>query len=379
MRLLIVNPFARRRGGAENMLWSLLRHLDGCRTEAAVLFTRPGPFEREVAALGVRTLLVQVSRIRQLSHCARSIASLARVLRAEQPDLVLSWMPQVHVHVAPAAMLAGLAGRLVWFQHYLPNRRHWLDRSLPLLPARAVGCCSESVAQAMLWPRRPTFVVHPGIEPRQSRTEQERASARRALGLPEGRPVIGIVGRLEPLKRQDLFLRVLAVLVRRGHDVHGLVVGGEADGTASGYREHLRGTAARLGLRGNVTFTGHVEDATLQMQAMDALVNVSTQEGFSLALVEAMALGLPVAAFANGGPTEIVEPGVSGLLVPADDEGMLADQLDALLRHGELRERLGRGGFRCQRQRFTAAAMAESFQWHLEDLWRSGRPALGAI
>jgi glycosyltransferase involved in cell wall biosynthesis len=362
VKLIIGNHFGRRVGGAENMLWYFLRHFDRRNLEVLIVFTTPGPFEREVDEIGLRTALIPTPRLRQVSGTARSVVRLARLLSTERPDLVLSWMPEVHLHMAPAAMLAGIPGRLVWFQHYWPNPRHWLDRAPPLLPARAVGCCSEAVAAAMLWPRHRTFVVNPGIEARPVPTPAQRLRARRAAGIPSDRSVIGVVGRLEPLKRQDLFLRVLAALLSRGQKVHGLIVGGGQ----TEYEQHLKELASSLGLETNVTFTGHVEDAMLPIQAMDVLVNVSTQEGFGLTLLEAMALGVPVVAFANGGPAEMIEDGVCGLLVPAGDESVLADRLDMLLQRHSFRGRLAREGLERFQRCYRAEIMAEKLHRNLE-------------
>jgi glycosyltransferase involved in cell wall biosynthesis len=347
------------------MLWFFLRHLDQQRLDALVVFTRPGPFEREVQDIGIRTIFLPTPRLRQLSGTARSIVRLAHLLSAERPDLVLSWMPEVHLQTAPAALLARMPHRLIWFQHYWPNPRHWLDRAIPLLPARAVACCSEAVAHASLWPRHPMFVVNPGVEARPLPTPAQRLQARRAMGIPGDRAVVGVVGRLEPLKQQDLFLRVLAALLRDGQEVHGLIVGAEGKNSA-GYGRHLQDLTSSLGLETHVTFTDQVEDAMLPMRAMDVLVNVSTREGFGLTLLEAMALGVPVVAFANGGPADLIENGVSGLLVPSGDEGVLTERLHALLQQEQFRERLARGALERVRGGYTVEIMAQSLHRHLE-------------
>jgi glycosyltransferase involved in cell wall biosynthesis len=114
------------------------------------------------------------------------------------------------------------------------------------------------------------------------------------------------------------------------------------------------------------------------MRAADAVVNVSTHEGFPLTLLEAMALGVPVAAFSNGGPAEMIEHGVSGLLVPSDDSRLLTNQLDVLLRDADLRRRLGGGAFARHRDLFTSEAMAETFQRRLEDLLAASKPVVYA-
>ncbi len=369
MKLVVTVPWSERLGGAENSLLVILRRLDRARIEPLAVFLAAGPFEREVASLGVRTAVFRAGRLRDAAAAARTVRSLARLLRTERPDLVLNWTSKTQLYGGAAAALAGMADRVVWWQHSVPDR-HWLDRAATLMPARAIGCSSyESArAQARLRPRRRMFVVHPGIESLRRPDPQERRALRADLGIAESATVVGSVGRLQPWKRHDRVIRAVEVLRRRGHDVHGLIVGGTAHGLSLDYAPFLHGLVQELALKRFVTFTGAVDDAAPYIAAMDVLVNASDPEPFGLVLLEAMALGVPVVAVNVGGPAEIVQSGQSGLLVPRGSDTALVEAVALLVREPALRERLATRGRERLEDRFTAERMTSETEEKLLEL-----------
>src|SRR2546421_1494285 len=115
MRIVIAMPWGERLGGAESMLWALLRHLDRSRVEPHVVALEPGPFEREIAGLGVRTTVVQAGRLRQPRRLVAAVRAVARLLDRERPDLILNWSPKTQLYGGPAARLAGLSDRVIWW------------------------------------------------------------------------------------------------------------------------------------------------------------------------------------------------------------------------------------------------------------------------
>jgi glycosyltransferase involved in cell wall biosynthesis len=361
--------FGERLGGAENMLMTFLRHVDRSRVEPTVVFFAPGPFEREVAALGIDTLVFVPGRFRDLHREALAIARLARALRRLRPDLVLAWLTRDQLYVGPAALAAGMAGRVVWWQHLLAGGR--LDRVATLLPAKAIGTSSHgaAMAQQRMRPSRPTFTVHPGIDAPEPGDPARAAALREQLGIPAGRLVATNVARLQPWKGQPLLLHATAALRDRGADVHALFVGGDAHGLAPEYGPQLRRTAAELGIEDRVTFAGQVADPGPLLGVTDVLVNLAALEPFGIAMVEAMALGLPVVAVDAVGPREIVVDGATGRIVPAAPTA-LADALEELARDGDLRARMGAAGRARFAERFTAARMAAEIEERIERLAR---------
>ena len=369
MKVVVTTPLADRLGGAENMLWTLLRHLDRRRIEPVVVFFHDGPFRDEVAGLGIRTAVIRTGRLRHVWQAPRAVVKVAALLRRERPDVVLNWMAKSHLYGAPAAALARMSDRVVWWQHLIPDG-HWMDRVVARLPARAVGCSSHASAEAQRrhTRRRPTFVVHPGVETGARDSREDARALRSRLGISEGTSVVGVVGRLQPWKGQDRLLHAVALLRERGHKVHALVVGGDAFNLAPAYERSLVELVRDLALSKDVTFTGHVRDVEEYIQAMDLLVNASVGEPFGIVLLEAMALGVPVVAVASGGPTEIVEHERTGLLVETGDPVELAGAIERLVEDEALRRRLGGAGRARFRDSFTAQHMALRLQDELENL-----------
>src|SRR5436190_10861985 len=211
--------FGERLGGAENKLMTFLRHVDRARLDPTVVFFARGSFEREVAALGFPTLVFEPGRFRDVHREALAIGRLARALRRLRPELVVGWLTRDHLYVGPAAVLAGMTRRVVWWQHLLAGGR--LDRVATLLPARAIGTSSHgaALAQQRMRPWRPTFTVVPGIDPPRRADPGEAAALRERLGIPPGRVIASNVARLQPWKGQRLLLEAMA---RLDADVHAL-------------------------------------------------------------------------------------------------------------------------------------------------------------
>ena len=330
-----------------------------------------GPLERELASLGVGTAVVEPGRLRQALRLAGAVGEVAQVLRRERPDLVVNWFTKAQLYGAPAAILAGMGGRVVWWQH-LVTPRDPLDRIATALPARAIGTSSRNsaAAQATLRPRRRTFTVHPGIDEPPTSEAQALRALRSELELPAEATIVGTVGRLQSLKRQHAVVMALAELRASGHDVHGLIVGGAAHGLEPDYEPGLHRLVRDHGLEGHVTFTGQVPGAAPYIELMDVLVNACAAESFGIALIEAMALRVPIVAVAAPGPREIIEDGVSGLLVEDDDGTALAQQVERLLADEALRARLAAGGRVRFESAFTATRMAADLEDRLLELAR---------
>jgi glycosyltransferase involved in cell wall biosynthesis len=363
MKLIITAPLGERLGGAEKMLWTLLTHVDSEHLTILVVFLQDGPFREELATAGVRTAVVRTGRLRHFWKTPIAILSLARVFRRERPDVLLNWMAKSHLYAAPAALLARVSNRTIWWQHGITNR-HWMDRIATVFPARAIACSSHAAAHAQwrLRPRRKTFVVYPGITPPDWLGNGELAQ-RRIRKVSHNGLLVGIVGRLQPDKCQHRVIEAIWTLRERGHNVKGLVVGGDAWELAPEYEPSLRRLVGDLGLSDVITFTGHVPDALPLIATIDVLVNASVSEGCPLVLLEAMALGVPVVATADsGGPPEVIEHGRSGLLSPSSDPAQLANTLEQLVTNPQLRRSLSLGGRERYLAAFTAASMAQSFE-----------------
>jgi glycosyltransferase involved in cell wall biosynthesis len=368
MRVLITVPWGERLGGAEAMLQAVL---DGGGTgehELEPVFFQPGPWPEEARRAGLRVEVIEAGRLRQVHRFGAAVARLAALLRRRRPDVILNWSAKTQLYGSPAAVLAGMSDRVVWFQQAIPAR-DWVDVLATLLPARAIMCYSHAAAraQARLRPARRTFVVNAGSPP-------PRPSAGSvSLALPADVPVVGLVGRLQPWKGQDRLLAAQALLRARGERFHLLVVGGDSYRLSPGYARHVRDEVARLELEDSVTLTGEVPDAGPYIEAMDVLVNASDPEPFGIVLLEGMARGVAVLAVNSGGPSEFIEDGRTGVLARSGEPAALAEALEPLLSAPELRRQLGRAGRERYLREFTDAAMRARFFAALEAVRRGAR------
>ena len=126
-------------------------------------------------------------RVRQLHLGARAVLRLARILRRRRPDVIVNWVAKTQLYGAPAAVLAGIGDRVVWWQHAIPSD-HWLDRAATALPAAAIGCTSHAAAEAQtgIRPARPMFVVAAGTRVPERREGDLAAVAAGPGELPAG-------------------------------------------------------------------------------------------------------------------------------------------------------------------------------------------------
>lgn len=152
-----------------------------------------------------------------------------------------------------------------------------------------------------------------------AQTPRKTGLFRQTCGIPPEVPLIGIVGRLVPIKNHPLFLQAAAKIKQRLPDAHFVIIG---DGET---RADLETLAGRLGLRAAVTFTGWIKDLSPAYADMDVLVISSFNEGTPISVIEALAAGCPVVTTAVGGLPDLLNQGQLGALVPSGDVQALAE------------------------------------------------------
>jgi glycosyltransferase involved in cell wall biosynthesis len=328
-RVLFVS-YSAALGGAERILLDLASGID-----ADVRLAAPrGPLADAaealglvVAALGARSLEFRAG-LRERAAAVARIAALAREVRgtvdAIRPGIVIAWSMRALLACVPA--LTGLPGRpRLVFQHN------------DLLPGAAIGgavrsaaaradltvCLSEAIARD-LDPRGRIArleVVHAGVDLR---------SFAPAARPPAG-PVL-VLGAIEPWKRPGLALAVAA----RAPELRIRIAGAPVGAAGRELLGELRRRAAQPSLAGRVELTGGLADVLPALHEAPALLHCADREPYGLALVEALACGVPVVAPAAAGPLEIV--GEGGRLYPAGDAAAATIALrDVLARRDDLR------------------------------------------
>jgi glycosyltransferase involved in cell wall biosynthesis len=217
---------------------------------------------------------------------------------------------------------------------------------------------SEAVAQTareagLGIPASRLVVVHNGVDLTRFAGENPslRAETRRALGISETAPVALCVARLSPEKNVAHFLESAALIKGFLPDARFLVAG---DGPL---RPTLERQVGLLNLKGRAQILGERTDIPALLQAADCFCLPSREEGLSIAVIEAMAAGLPVAATRVGGVPEVVDDGNTGMLVPPRDPEALGGALTALLADPAGAKEKGNAGRARAAAHFSEAAM----------------------
>ena len=208
-------------------------------------------------------------------------------------------------------------------------------------------------------PERVTLLHHGIAIDDFTRDSERRRRIREEFGLGNDQLLIGIVGRLQEGKGHLEFLHMAAKIAVRWPRTRFLVVGAPTRGEADRARPIYR-LAARLELGQRVIFTGYRSDVPGILSALDIFAFPSHAEAFGLAVIEAMAAGVPVIASRCDGVLDIVRDGETGLLVEPRDAAQLTGAVDRLLRDEGLRARLGHEGRLSIERQFNKEKMIDS-------------------
>lgn len=286
----------------------------------------------------------------------RSALRLSRFLRERGVEVL-------HAHVARDYLPAALAARraegtaLVITRHVLfpLGRVH----RLALKDVASVIAVSEAVARKLraqkVFPAEKIRVIHNGVDAQRFEAARSYAESQRRDSLLR----VGIVGELSEVKGQEDFVRAAALVTARLREAVEFVIVGEDASPSGQTRALLEGLIGKLGLERCVRLEGRREDVAGLLHSFDLLVSASHTEAFGMAMVEAMACGVPVVATATEGAREIIEDAKAGLLVPIGDVEAIAAAVESLLRDAPRRSALGARAREIARQRFSLQRMIE--------------------
>jgi glycosyltransferase involved in cell wall biosynthesis len=316
--------------------------------ESVLVCGHIGPGEGDMAYLaearGIQPVYVaelgrELSPLRDLV----TLAKLWRVMRRFRPDVV-------HTHTAKA----GFVGRIAAWLARVPVRVHtyhghvfhgyfspaktrvflWLERFTARLSDRLITISpalkDELVNTYHVAPESKFAVVPLGLElAPYAETPRHRGTFRADFNIPPDAPLIGIVGRIVPIKNHTLFVQMAAHVRAALPDAHFVIIG---DGDR---RAAVEAQVDALNLRDAVTFTGWLQDLRPAYSAMDVLAISSDNEGTPVSIIEALAAGVRVVSTAVGGVPDLLRGGDYGRLVPPGDPEALAAAVIAALAEPE--------------------------------------------
>lgn len=357
-------------GGAERQFINLVEGLRDSEFQVNIAcFRAAGEFRDELGADGPPLQEVRLNSLRSPRALIRLVA-LARYLVRHRIQVVHTINVYPNLFGVTAAWLAGtpviIASVRDMGQVWSPGLRRAQKAVCRL--ADAVVTNAEAIAGRLRlegYDARRIEVIRNGIAAIPPRVPGP--GLREELGLPADAILVGAVCRLHWVKRLEDFVDAAALLAPRDPRLRFLIVGPV---TGSPERvtlaRELAERAAARGIADRVVFTGARSDVPRVLAELAVSVLPSLTEGLSNTLLESMAAGVPVVATAVGGNPEIVEHGVTGLLVPALDPGELAAAITRLLADPALALELGRAGQRRIEREFGCARMVDQTR----DLYR---------
>ncbi len=362
LRVLVVNHSAKV-WGAERQLLDLRPRLLDAGISVTLACPPGSDLERTWAATGSPTIAYEPAGelglraadgsraglgaiARQVVITAHDTRRVAKLIRIVDADIVESYTLNANLEVLLAGRATCTPSVLDVHDIVVPG----LGRRLLALQARVAGLTianSRATEETLGTGGRAgragrMHVVHPGVDVDRFRPGPADEAERARLAAHPDRPIVGILGRVDPEKGIDLVARAIARLPAPHDDAQLVVVGASFVGGRE-YEESVRTDVGRL-LGDRVRFAGPTDDVPRVMHNLDVLVNASRAEPFGLTVLEAQACGVAVVAGAAGGIPEFVHDGENGLLFDPGDEIGLARALERMLADDELRTRLAAKG-----------------------------------
>ena len=366
-------------GGTERQVVNLARGLDPARFEVHLGCLRQwGELLGDVTERGISVAEYRITRLIN-ARAMRERLRLAQDLKWARVEVVHTYNFNGNVFAIPAARLAGVpvvVASIRGLDVDLSPLKRRAQRLVCRLAHRIV-VNAQAVRQNLIadgYDPGKIVVIRNGIDLSRFRSLRADGSLRHQLGLPPRVPLVAVFTRLIPLKGLEYFLEAAALVSQRVANARFLVVGdylakqnGEivSDGT---YRTELERYASRLGLDGRVTFTGFRRDVPELLSEVAVSVLPSVGEGLSNAILEAMAVGVPVVATDVGGNSEAIQDGVTGFVVPPRDAPALARGICQFLEDGGLASRFALAGRQRVAEHFSLERMVADTERFYVDL-----------
>lgn len=355
-------------GGMERVIAAIVTGLDPARYASRVLcVTRGGAVADELSRKGVTVTVLGLDNY----HRPGQLLSLYLWLR-KNPCHIL------HAHGYFAGAFTRLAGLLAGIPHVVTHvhsayidykmRHRCMEKLLSFRTDRII-CVSRSVQDwvvgAVGIDRGKTVVIYngPGFDPEGQSDELFSLTRRHACGIPDGDTVFTIVASLTSNKGHHVLLKSFSGLLAAYPRATLLVVG---DGPL---RSELEDRARQMAVDRKVIFTGLQTDVMAWLGISDVCLLPSLfREGLSLALIEAMAAGLPVIGTRIGGIPEVIADGENGLLVPPGNTEALTHAMMRMVRDQDSRIRMGRRGREIYEEKFSLTGMIRKIEAVYEGL-----------
>lgn len=332
-----------------------------------------GSMEYDVKKNAIDIIIVK-ELIRDISlwHDTIAFFKLGMIFRKNRYDII-------HTHSAKAGFLGRIAAKIFSKKSKVVHTLHGssfhkyqsaIIRYLYILAEKIASFCTDyfiSVSSVVLekhiragiGKNQKTSVVRSGFNIEEyGKVQSLREKTRKKLNINEKNILIGMIGRLSPMKGQEYLLRVFEKISSEYPHLHLILVG---DGIL---RKVFEKFVESKSLKGRVHFTGLVnpQDIPAYTSAMDIGVHTSLREGLPRAVVQILAAGKPVIAFDIDGAVEVIKNGINGFLIPAEDEVSLEEKIRYFIKYPEVRKKMGENGRKIIIEEFSVEKMVAEIE-----------------
>ena len=339
-------------GGGENQVLGLTTYLTRAGHCSVVAADPDGSLYRRLTTAGLSVCTLRVRHHYDL----RAGFRLRRQVIAGRYDVVHFHTARAHA-LSPWLHTSGVK-RIVTRRMDYPVKKGYATRLLYIQSVDAVVAISAGVRTALLAAEVPAAhirLIPSGVDTtRFTPNSDARARIRQAYGVGEQEILLLAVGSLAERKGQRTLLQAARQLKTQGMPLRYVLCGEGA------LRGSLQDEARTLGLETDVRFAGFCPEISDYLAAADLFVHIPLWEGLGVAVIEALAAGLPVVASRVGGIPDLIEDQTTGLLVPPQEPAALAAALSRLVHDPHWAARLGRAGQARVRARFDITVMAQA-------------------
>jgi glycosyltransferase involved in cell wall biosynthesis len=350
--LLVLDQFPKTLGGGERIVLNLAALLPKYGYRASILTFSVHPDSTALKSRSCPIYVLPLQRTYDLT-ALRAAFELRRFLRLQQVQIVQTFFESSDLWAGFVTKAMSKA-KLIWSRRdmgILRTRKHHISYRLMASAPDAVFAVSEQVRQHCIEVDRidPTRVqtIYNGLNLDDWNTVSRPAKA-------PGELLVTTIGNIRRVKGHDIFIKAAALIVPRFPKVSFSIAG---DVLEADYFAELQTLVRDLNLSDHFHFVGGITNLREHLSVADIFVLPSRSEGFSNAIVEAMAAALPIVATNVGGNAEAVKDGVSGLVVPSDDPAALSAAITRLLSDPSLAKAMGEAGKDLVAENFTAEAM----------------------
>jgi len=348
-------------GGGEEALLRIVKTLPRDRYRISLVTFKANPtMARMVEESGVALHILPIKRVYDWKGL-QTAWQLRQLMRSTEVDIVHTFFETSNTWGALVAKLSGVTvlvssrrdmGILRQAKHHAAYKvvNHLSDAFV----AVSNGVRDFCIETEGLDPNR-VFTVHNGVDLDKINCPQGVAELKAKLALPEGTPVVATVANMRRVKGIDTLLQTAAIVRREVPNVRFLLAGTSLD---SQYFEELKAFVRDSGLQDNVIFLGNFSEVFALLKLSHVFCLLSRSEGFSNAILEAMASGLPCVATRVGGNPEAITDGYDGFLLAPEDPSAAAQRLVQLLKNPDEARRIGSAARRTVEEKFTSEIMA---------------------